>query len=465
MKKAIIFFLAAIFLTQVFSEEKGSQKKYTLDDLKTSLYSSNPELLKLNEEYKRSLLDARDARAAFGPTIDLQLSGTYLANPPVDPITVNADDLVSLLNWPSGLAPSSTGGYVTLYDGMEKTLYSAQLSLQQPVFTWGKIYNASKLYQKISEAKKVQLVSTQKQQETELETRLASLCYLSRIRKILLEEREYADRLVSFSEKAEKTGMLLHQDVLDAKMQAKELEIAERNLDEQVATQLIELEKLTHVENLSWEEIDYQFDDTVIDQVMALDRNELLNKALSSEQDTIRLLTLVEDVSGIATKITKSSVNWKPDIALQMTLGYGGSRFPLFEENWLRKDDYTLNLSLGLKTTVWDGGKKVRDVARKASEEKTAGINKDDAKATIKRTLEQHWNTADVCTMRMEYQDLKIETMELKIQQQEVVYASGYGSESDLLRAKIDWCNERIEKEKQALTRMTSCFTIRHLSS
>lgn len=456
---SIFFFLT---LTSPFAQEE--KKACTFEDLKTALLSNNPELLKLNEELIRAKLDLKDARANFGPTVDLQLTGTYLANPPIDAVTLNAGDFLSLLSFPQGINPSAGAGYITLYEGMENTLYNAELTLQQPLFTWGKIYNATRLYKKIADAKELQLISTQKQQETELETRLASLYYLEKIKQILTEERDYADRLVSFSETAEKTGMLLHQDVLDAKMQAKQLEIAERNLDEQVNSQLIELEKLTRIEGLSLEQIDYEFDSSVIEEVMALNRSEVEAHALSSTQDSIQLLTLVQEVSEIATKISKDSVNWKPDLALQVSLGYGGSRFPLLEENWLRKDDWMLNLSVGLKTSVWDGGKKVRDVSRKASEERTAQINKEDARATIRHTLEQQWNTADVCTMRMDYQDLKIETCELKIQQQEVIYNSGYGSESDLLTAKIDWCNERIEKEKQALSLMTSCLTIRYLS-
>ena len=39
------------------------------------------------------------------------------------------------------------------------------------------------------------------------------------------------------------------------------------------------------------------------------------------------------------------------------------------------KDDFSFNLSVGVKATVWDGGKKLRDVSRKVSETKTAKIN------------------------------------------------------------------------------------------
>lgn len=442
----------------------GNSARHTLGSLRDAMLSSNPELLKLGEEYRRSVLDVKDAYAGFGPTVDLQLSGTYLMNPPIGSITVSSDDLLGLLSWPAGFSPSSPGRYITLYDGMESTWYNAQIVIQQPIFTWGKIYNAVRLYRKISDAKGLQLSSTRRRQETELETRLTALFYLDRIQGILREEQDYADRLVSFTETAERTGMLLHQDVLDARMQAKRLEIARRDVEEQVSAQLIEIEKLTGIENLTYDDIDFMVDESAAEEVLALDRADVMERALSSEQETMHILSLMQDISDLAVRISKGYVNWKPDVAMQMSFGYGGPRFPLFEPNWLRKDDYTLNLSVGIRTTIWDGGKKVRDVSRKISEARTASIEKDDARSTIRHTLEQQWNTADVCSMRMEYQDLKIETAELKIRQQEVLHESGYGSESDLLSAKIDLCNERIEKEKQALERASACMMIRFLA-
>ena len=126
-------------------------------------------------------------------------------------------------------------------------------------------------------------------------------------------------------------------------------------------------------------------------------------------------------------------------------------------------DDWSANISVGIKTTVWDGGKKLRDVSRKSSETKTADINQLDARSTIKKTLSSQWNTADVCTMKIEYQDLKIESSDFKISQQETIFKTGYGSETDVLNAKIDKCNQLIEKEKQILSRAVACMTVQYL--
>lgn len=451
--KKITFCLFLIFSSffQLFA--------YTFDQLINAMYTNNPEILKLEQEYFQSELDRKDAQAGFFPTIDLQISGTYMLNPPIDAIYLNVDQIFDSV----GIKPAKGNQYVKIYDGMENTLYQFELLLTQPIFTWGKITNAAKLYKQISQIKQTQLESKQEELKTELESRLTALYYINNILKILDEEKEYASRLVKVSEDAQKSGMLLKQDVLDAKIKAKQLDIAQQDLKEQIKQQLLELERSTGLENLSAENIEYFFDEQSILKILENDREQMLQKAISADKLSIKLLTQLNEVNKTAEKISKASVNWKPDFALQLSAGYGGSRFPLFEPNWLRKDDYTANISIGLKTTVWDGGKKVRDVSRKISETNISEINKLDACAAIKKTLIEEWNTAEVCSMKIEYQDLKIETAKSKIAQAETTFKTGYGSETDVLNAKIEHCNEQIEKEKQSLNRTAACLKINYL--
>ena len=457
------FVIFSLLLSGLWAQE--SQSLYTLETLLDATNHNHPELLKLQEEYRRSLLDVKDAWWNLGPTVDFQGSGTYMVNPPVGAMYINADDIINSISW-NGAKPRNSGQRIKVFDGMENTLYNFQIDITQPIFTWGKITNAIKLYNQISKIKQTQITQQTEQLETELKTRLISLYYMNRIIEILNEEQTYTDKMVEVSENAEKSGMLLHQDVVDAKIQAKELEIAQQDLLEQINDQLLELRRITGIDSLSLENIDYDFVPTVtenFDSLLAKNPSELEAEILSGNQSSIKMLTQLQDVSKTAEKISRGAENWKPDFALQMSGGYSGSRFPLAEPNWLRKDDYSLNISVGLKTTIWDGGKKIRDVSRKVSEVETADINKLDARSTLSKTFNSQWNAAQVCTMKIEYQDLKIESASSKIEQKQQMYESGYGSETDVLSAKIERCNTQIEKEQQALARAAACLTIEYL--
>ncbi len=439
--------------------------EYSLETLLAATQLNHPELLKLQEEYKRSILDLKDAWWSLGPTIDLQASGTYMVNPPVGAMYINANDIINAIPW-NGQKPKNSAQRIKVFDGMENTLYNFELSVTQPIFTWGKITNSIKLYNQVAKIKESQITQQSEQLETELKTRLISLYYLKNILAIIDEEQTYTDRMVEVSENAEKVGMLLHQDVVDAKIQAKELEIAKLDLQEQINNQLVELNRITGLETLTLEEINFDFVPELeagFESLLQMDPAQLEEEALSGNQSSLKMLTQLETVSKLTEKIARGYENWKPDLALQMTGGYSGSRFPLFEPNWRRKDDYSLNISIGLKATIWDGGKKVRDVARKKSEVATASINKSDARSSISQTFNSQWNSAQGSAMKIEYQELKIESAGAKIKQQQQIFESGYGSETDLLSAKIERCNAQIEKEQQALTKAAACLTIEYL--
>lgn len=454
--------LSSLFLTFGFSQS------YSLDDLLSATQKNHSELLKLQEEYQRSILDVKDAVAGYEPSIDLQASGTYMAKPPVEAIYVNTDQIYSAMQLP----PMMTGGTtppnneVKVYDGMEKTLYQLEFSLTQPIFTWGKISNSVKLYKEISNIKQTQITQQTEQLKTELKTRLISLYYLKNIFDILDEEQSYTDKMVEVSENAEKVGMLLHQEVVDAKLQAKELEIAKHNLLQQIEDQVLELNRITGLGTLTLSEINFDFVPELVsefDNLLSMDPNQLEAEVLSGNQSSLKILTQLENVSKTAEKISRGNENWKPDLAFQMSGSISDSRVPFIQDDWKDKTDYSLNISVGFKTTIWDGGKRLRDVSRKVSEKKTAEINKEDARSTLSKTFNSQWNAAQVCTLKIEYQDLKIESAAAKIEQKQQMYDSGYGSETDVLSAKIERCNAQIEKEKQNLDRAAACLTIEYL--
>lgn len=457
VKKTALF----IFLILFSSAFSFPLFAYTLEELNQALCNNNPELLKLSEEYKRSQLDVKDSYGSLEPSIDMQLSGTYMNEPMIGPITVDMKDLMGSNPMLSSMFANAEP--VTVFEGTGKTNFNLQFSLVQPIFTWGKLTNSVKIYKEVSQIKMTQLLSQQEQLLVELETRIITLSYLKNMNDILEQEKEYAARLVSVSESAEKSGMLIHQDVVDARIQAKEPEIVQMDLQEQISNQLFEIEKLTGLKNLTLNDIDYTVDENRFDTVMNMDRAVAEEKALSENQLSIQMLNQLQKVNELSTKIAKESLYWKPDIALQATAGYGGSDFLFVDSGWKDKDKSSFNISIGIKTTIWDGGKKLRDVARKQSEERSAELDKIDAKDTIRQTLNSQWNTIDVCSLKIEYQDLKIESAQSKIQQQETIFNTGYGSESDVLTAKINYCNEQLEKIQQQLSKAAACLMVEYL--
>ncbi len=457
----IINFFSFIFCQEniLESNDTNNKKEFSLEDLSNQLKINNSELKILNQEYQQSLIDVKNAKAGLGPTIDLTVSGTYFLNPPIDSIVLNVDDILNSISWPESYSPTQTGQYITLFDGMENTFYSFQLDVTQPIYTWGKLKTAIKLYEKVSEIKLLQISSKEKQLQTELNTRIVSLFYLLQIENLLKTQDELANKLVKISEDAQKNGLLLNQDVLEAKINAQQINIVQQEIKEQFFNLLLSIQKMTGNQNLSLEDINFIPDENKFYKFANQDRKELLEKALDTKQETFTILKNLEQISQFSTQIAQASVYWKPDFALKMSLGYGGSRFPFIEKDWFRQDDYTTNFTVALKTTVWDGGKKLNEIKKNQSKEETANINYTDAELSIKQKLQEQFNIIDLALSKIEYQKLKIETLDSKIKQQEQLFNSGYGSEKDLLQAKIDRNTAEIELVQNKLSLAGACST------
>lgn len=457
MKKLFCILILINFSIFLFSQE--TVNLYTIDELSNQLKINNSELKILNQEYQQSLIDVKNAKAGLGPTIDLTVSGTYFLNPPIDSIVLNVDDILNSITWPDSMNIKPSGQYLTLYDGMENTFYSFQLDVTQPIYTWGKLKNAIKLYEKVSEIKQLQISSKEKQLQTELNTRIVSLFYLSQIETLLNTQDEYANRLVKISEDAQKNGILLEQDVLEAKISAQQINITQQEIKEQFFNLLLSIQKMTGNQNLELANINFTPNENIFYEFANRNRDELFSKALNTTQDTFLILENLEQISQYTTKIAQASVYWKPDFALKLSLGYGGSRFPFLEKDWLRQNDYTTNFTLALKTTVWDGGKKINEIKKSKSKEEIAGVNYDDAVLSIKQKLQEQFNVIDLALSKIEYQKLKLQTLDSKIKQQEQLFNSGYGSEQELLQAKIERNTAQIELEQNKLTLAGACST------
>lgn len=457
MKKLFCILILINFSIILFSQE--TVNSYTIDELSNQLKINNSELKILNQEYQQSLIDVKNAKAGLGPTIDLTVSGTYFLNPPIDSIVLNVDDILNSITWPDSMDIKPSGQYLTLYDGMENTFYSFQLDVTQPIYTWGKLKTAIKLYEKVSEIKQLQISSKEKQLQTELNTRIVSLFYLSQIETLLNTQDEYANRLVKISEDAQKNGILLEQDVLEAKISAQQINITQQEIKEQFFNLLLSIQKMTGNQNLELANINFTPNENIFYEFANRNRDELFSKALNITQDTFLILENLEQISQYTTKIAQASVYWKPDFALKLSLGYGGSRFPFLEKDWFRQNDYTTNFTLALKTTVWDGGKKINEIKKSKSKEEIAGVNYDDAVLSIKQKLQEQFNVIDLALSKIEYQKLKLQTLDSKIKQQEQLFNSGYGSEQELLQAKIERNTAQIELEQNKLTLAGACST------
>ena len=447
MKKFILFIVVLLISNTLFATET-----YNYDSLASSLRLNNTKLQAAYQDVVQAKLDTKDAKANYHPTIDLTVSGSYIINP-IGPITVNASEL--------GLPYNQ---YITLYKGMENTLYQTSLSLQQPIFTWGKISNGVKALKEVESVRSLQLTDTENQLNAELKSRLSAIYYMDEIISLLNEQKSYADRLVELAHAAQEQGIMLAQEVKENEINALQVDVTLSEINAQYSSNLTALRTMTGLLDLTREDISYIPNEESFYSLAKEDRNALIKSATSQSQPTLQMLSHMQSAMEYSEKVSKASVYWKPDFALQVSASYGGSRLPLVETDWYRQDDYNGMVTVAFKTTVWDGGKALNNIKRSESNVANAVISRDEAINTIITTLSEQFANQDMAIAKISYLDLKEETLVSKVEQKILLQSYGNASEADVLNAKVELTTCRLERLQEKLKLAQASYLIEYLT-
>lgn len=465
LSKLVCVLALGICITNSTSLYGQESTTYTYDTLLEAVYNQNTELRKGQEEYIQSTIDIKDAKANFHPIIDLGFSASYLYNYPMTDMIISFEELFKDAS-PQLSALLPPGDFVV--EDFPNNKLGLSLSLQQPIFLWGKVSKSVKLYKTVADIRSIQLQDLKNKLTAELKTRLTALHYLQSILAELSLQHKNAQKLVTLTEQGLEKGVLLPQDLFGARMEAKEVNVTSAVIQNKISNILLRLQAMTGIKDLSVESILYTprnikgntFSPT---EFLAYDRNTLTVKALSQERDVIHAARLVSTAAQIADSISSSNMYWKPDIALQARVEYGDSIQSFRDDGFADTDKLSATISVGIKTTLWDGGKKINSKKRTESKTAVAAIELEQVELSIGQTLNEQLNTITLSNAYIEYQKAKISTVEQRIKQQELLFKAGSGAESDLLESNIELGTARIEMFQQQINLYGAGYTIEYL--
>lgn len=440
MRKVIAFLLMALSVLSLSSDELSI--KYDKESLYTKMLVNNTSLRNAERDIYEAHLDTKDAKANYSPDIDLTVSGTYMTEPIVGNITVSTDELLSS----SGI-PTSTGGYVTLFDGMDNTLYKASLTVTQPINTWGKINLAAKLYETVEGIQGMKKTDLERQLSAELSIRLYLLCYLDQISALLSEAESYADELISIAEVSFKNGVIIEADYIDAKIQRMDLEVRKSELNSQIEANLQALRTLTGITNLKKDEILFEPEDSILYVYKDYDYQALRELALSSSNISLQMVNSLKAVHSLQEKIANRSMYGIPDMALQVSATYSTPRVPGLEAGWRQNDNFSLNFTFAMQTTLWDGGDKINDKKRAESSIIRDEISYDEAVLSIDKVLSENYNQMINNLIKLDYLNLSNSSIILSIKNTELAAKEGQKGRIDLLTSYL----KRVENEIEGL--------------
>ena len=459
MRKFRKFLLYTMLAASACTLNAAAGDTLTFNDLVASLEDNNTTLLQSIEDYRTSSLDVKDAKANYHPQITYTLAGSYVYNHQVMELDTSSlgnklsdvpysvyiqnpffpDDINNALAVPVSVLGSMIPSSVEVPIDVSDPYFNAQISLVQPIWTWGKVGSSVEMYEEIESARALQIGDTEKRLITELKAYLASLYYLEKIDNVLSELQVDSQELVTLAQDSSDAGALLAVDAAKARVTASQI---------------------TGINDITADMINFTPDEDYFREMAEIDRTMLLAMATSGSQASMQMLDHMINAAQAASKAADRSMYWYPDIALSVSANYTAP----MTSKWADNSSWGVTVAVGLQGTLWDGGKKLNDQDRAESAAASAQISRSEAVNTIKTTLNENLNTIDLALANIDYQKANIELLTSELELEEKKLELGASSRSNVLNKRIELNQARIEEITSRISLASAVYTVEYLT-
>jgi outer membrane protein TolC len=334
-------------------------------------------------------------------------------------------------------------------------MYQFNLTVTQPVFTWGKINNSIELNRELERSALIEKQMILDELRTSFEIILDNLWYLRQMQEIMVLQHNVVERLYGLAEQNYRFGTVLEEELLGAQMRLRRVQLGADQLDVQYDQLELRLQQMTGDYRVSAEDVEHEPDTQGMLESDISAYREAEREIISSDQHAIALQEHGAAARELAADIASGSLYWKPDIALRLDLGYSGPRFPFVEIDWFGQNDYSLNATIAVTTTLWDGGKALID---KASAVFESSQSADERREVEQELLFSYRNLVlelgSAVNAASYYRD-KISSDEKLLENRRQQHESGSGTEADLLAAESQLYDDRLSyyQELSSLSR------------
>ncbi|MDR1898438.1 MAG: TolC family protein [Treponema sp.] len=437
--------------TPLFAQQGGD---WTRERLLAAAMEKNSGYLMAESRDRGSRAALSAARAARLPTLRFSADLGYLTNPPG--VTVDRGAF-----YPGGGLIPSLPSEDTKIRLSEKSRYEFGLSLEQPIFTWGRIHHSIKAAGLLSRATALQTDQEKRDVTAALDIYLATLRSLGEIRSLIAEQKKSAERLVALSNESFAQGFILRTDLNAARLLSSEVKLADYEAADGWNGSLSALKTLTGLEDLNPADLALPPEERRFYSMA--DRDRLLGEALRSSVG-LKLLSLKTQAMESLVTAARGQLHGKPELGLFLQLTYGGPAFPLIQKGWVEDDEYNFIITLGIRSLLFDGGAVSQGVKQKREELAQARLEEEKGRRDLREYLEKTLSRLEVSGLRQEYLEIKIEASRARMDQAESAWKSGYGEEREYLSQELAWYSDRIALLREQLAAFVTVLGLENIA-
>jgi outer membrane protein TolC len=419
----------------------------TLDQA-LSLAQKNSEAIRLSNlalEKSQGVLGEAQGKAL--PHLDLEASGSYLVNPPPGYLVAAGS-----LGTPSIAAGSFGPGSPAISLGpipqssfdvgaSLHNYFTLTATLNQPLFTWGKIKNAIDLASLQVEAAGTEMSARQKDIDLQVRRSYFSALLAHRSQETLRQMRDTAAQIAADRQKGFDEGTINRESLLEGKATLASLDAKLAEAAQSESTALTGLSVLTGQDTSSI---------TLVTDFRAslppLDEQALLKGALQGSADMLEAGTRVEQARR-KLSIEQGGAILHPDVNLGISLNISGQEdFPYSGAWTFANNTWNVDvlLTLGVKMSAFDGRESLNRIRQAEKDLDMAGVALSQQAKQERLQLRQAVDAALKADADGQAAQARVEYLHEKLRNAEISLANGQTS-------REDWHNAAIQADSAEL--------------
>ncbi|HUX20007.1 MAG TPA: TolC family protein [Spirochaetia bacterium] len=435
----------------------SAQQLYDLGALTAAAVKTDPDIQRLESGIAVDQAGLAGARASALPTVSFLNTYSYIANPQA-PYVLQAGSLGSIPIAP-GKSVALPQSDVTVVDGQDDKAFNFGLSIDQPIFLWGKIKSNIALKEKLVLSDGLQVRKQRDETSTMVAVNLYSLYYLEKIEGLLEEQKRVADDLLTIARDSLKAGQINDSSLIEKRMTTDQIAHAILGVSDQRETALRNLRYLTGIDSLKSDEISFKGIDENLAARGLPGEAELMARAARENSD-LKLLQLSQQIHQGKIDIASADTPLKPDLALNVQLGYKGSRVPGLESEWDTKDLWYANVTLAINANIFDGGKARSAVDAARAQKAQTGYQVDATLRQVQQYISETSYELGVIRQNIDYYRQRAKDTQDIVAYQKRLLDIGSGSRLDYYQKRVDTFTEQTQVLQQKLSYATRYLTL-----
>lgn len=429
--KPVVFLMLLSFLSPLFAQEPAADLQVrgasgaalTLDEALEAAYEYSGQLTIINLDLREKEYALDEAKARRLPTVEMQASATLMSNPQ-EGIVIRKGELGYQPSFQSEApVPFPDQDYILMED-YEHTYFKVKTTVDQPIFTWGKLKHAVELARRDVRSAAVRRNNTEGEVKKQVRQAYFGIIFTRQAFAKVREVLDILSRMTKDRENEYREGVINLQTLLEAEKNRAGVETRFAEI-EQASTKAeqgfflltgIDPEGRTFSTPLS-AGIDLPTDP------------ETLAERTTAASPEVRELSLTAEQAELYRELEGKTGQFRPDFFLRLGVDITGQRIPIFGANWTDTWDVNFLVTLGTKLTLWDSG-------QSAAERKQAAVKAYRAREGLRQTIDSTKLAINAAA------DSVV-----------LAYRQVQEGEAGLLLAKERYKNARVSYENDLLTR------------